>query len=73
MQFEEDLDLKIKEIMTPKEKLVTASLGVKMEEAKKTLHQYRIEKLPVVDSEGKVKGSYHHKRYNKDDPFPFCQ
>ena len=35
---------------------MTASLGVKMEEAKKTLHQYRIEKLPVVDSDGKLKG-----------------
>ena len=72
MQFEEDLNLKIKEIMTPKDKLVTASLGVKMEEAKKTLHQYRIEKLPVVDNEGKLKGLITIKDITKTIHFPFA-
>ncbi|MEC7184168.1 MAG: IMP dehydrogenase, partial [Bdellovibrionota bacterium] len=72
MQFEEDLDLRIKDIMTPKEKLVTASIGIKMEDAKKTLHRHRIEKLPVVDSGGKLKGLITIKDITKTIHFPFA-
>jgi IMP dehydrogenase len=70
MQFEENLDLKIKEIMTPKDKLVMALEGVKMSEAKKSLHQYRIEKLPVVDKEGRLKGLITIKDITKAIDFP---
>ena len=56
MQFEENLNLTVKDVMTPKENLVTASLGVEREEAKRLLHQYRIEKLPVVGPRGELKG-----------------
>src|SRR3989344_3877783 len=53
--FEEDWTKKITEVMTPKSKLVTAPFGIKLEEAKKILHQYRIEKLPLLEN-GTVKG-----------------
>ena len=53
--FETDYNKTIKEVMTPKEKLVTAIYGVGMEEAKRILHQHRIEKLPLLEN-GKVKG-----------------
>jgi len=53
--FENDLSKPIKEVMTPKERLITAEYGIDLEEAKKILHQHRIEKLPLM-SDGKVKG-----------------
>lgn len=48
LRYEEDLTRLIGDVMT-KENLVTAREGVTLEEAKKVLHQNRIEKLPVVD------------------------
>ncbi len=53
--FEEALDRSIREVMTPKEKLVTALYGISIEEAKKLLHKHRIEKLPLLEH-GKVRG-----------------
>ena len=53
--FEENLDRKISEVMTPKEKLITAEYGIYIEDAKKILHQYRIEKLPLL-KHGKLAG-----------------
>jgi len=45
---------KVSELMT--KDLVTVEKIVSMEEAKKILHEHKIEKLPIVDSEGKLKG-----------------
>ena len=53
--FEENQDKLITEVMTPKERLITAPYGVVLEEAKKLLHTHRIEKLPLLDN-GKVRG-----------------
>lgn len=53
--FETNLDRPIAEVMTPRERLVTASAGVDQETAKRILHQHRIEKLPLLDGE-KVTG-----------------
>jgi IMP dehydrogenase len=54
--FEEDLDRPVREVMTPRERLVTAPPGITMEEAKRVLHAHRIEKLPLVDSQGRLVG-----------------
>src|SRR5574344_625308 len=48
-------DTKVSEVMT-KDNLITAKIGTSLEEAKKILWQNRIEKLPIVDSEGHVVG-----------------
>ena len=40
-----------------KENLVTASVGTTLEEAEKILQKYKIEKLPLVDNDGVLKGS----------------
>ncbi len=56
MLFEQNLNLKVKDVMTKKEKLITTSNESDMEQAKKLLHLHRIEKLPVVDNKGKLKG-----------------
>lgn len=53
--FEDDLNQPITAVMTPKEDLVTAPYGLDLEEAKRILHQHRIEKLPLL-KEGMVKG-----------------
>ena len=53
--FETDMNKRISEVMTPKERLVTALYGIELDEAKKILHQHRIEKLPLLEN-GKVKG-----------------
>jgi IMP dehydrogenase len=55
LQFERDLEQPIHQAMT-KDKLVTAPVGTTLEEAERTLAQHRIEKLPVVDADGVLRG-----------------
>ncbi|HSH76025.1 MAG TPA: IMP dehydrogenase, partial [Longimicrobiales bacterium] len=55
LQFEADLTRAIEEVMTS-EGLVTVPVGTTLEEAQAILHEHRIEKLPVVDAEGGLKG-----------------
>src|SRR5256886_6922371 len=55
LQFERQLDRPIRDAMT-KDKLVTAPVGTDLDEAEKILAQHRIEKLPVVDERGVLKG-----------------
>jgi IMP dehydrogenase len=55
MQFETDFDRPIRDVMTS-EKLVTAPVGTSLDAAERVLHEHKIEKLPVVDDEGFLKG-----------------
>jgi IMP dehydrogenase len=55
LQFERDLDQPIHQAMT-RENLVTAPVGTTLEEAERILARHRIEKLPVVDAEGVLRG-----------------
>jgi IMP dehydrogenase len=55
LQFESELDLPIRDIMTS-EGLITAPVGTSLEEAERILHRERIEKLPVVDETGRLRG-----------------
>src|ERR1700751_1222797 len=55
LQFERELDRPIREAMT-KDRLVTAPVGTTLDEAEKILAKHRIEKLPVVDERGVLKG-----------------
>ncbi len=55
--FEENWDRLVCEVMTSRDRLITAPLGVSLDEAKRILHAHRIEKLPLLDpSSGKVAG-----------------
>ncbi len=55
LQFERNLDQPIREAMT-KDRLVTAPVGTTLDEAERILAKHRIEKLPVVDAAGVLKG-----------------
>jgi IMP dehydrogenase len=55
LQFERNLEQPIKDAMT-KEGLVTAPVGTDLDEAERILAKHRIEKLPVVDAKGVLKG-----------------
>ena len=55
LRFETDYSRKIGEVMTS-ENLVTAPVGTTLEEAKRILANHRIEKLPIVDADGMLRG-----------------
>jgi IMP dehydrogenase len=55
LQFERRMDRPIREAMT-REHLVTAPVGTTLDEAERILGEHRIEKLPVVDDEGVLRG-----------------
>ncbi len=54
--FEDDLSKKVSEIMTPAKDLITIEKAVSYEQAREILHRNRIEKLPIVDKDGTLKG-----------------
>ena len=55
LQFEPDRSQSVERVMT-REGLVTAPVGTTLDEAQSVLHRHRIEKLPVVDDEGRLSG-----------------
>ncbi|MEA2641100.1 MAG: dehydrogenase [Chloroflexota bacterium] len=69
IRFRTDPDELIGDLMT-REGLVTVPLGTTLEEAKEILHRHRIEKLPVVDEEGRLRGLITVKDIQKQIEFP---
>ena len=67
--FEEDYTKKISECMTS-EHLVTAKEGTTLEEAKQILARAKVEKLPIVDDEGNLKGLITIKDIEKQMKYP---
>ena len=51
-----NVDRPISQVMTPREKLVVASQDETLEEARRKLYEHRIEKLPLVDADGRLAG-----------------
>jgi IMP dehydrogenase len=68
IRFEKRLHLKIREVMTTD--LITAPEGTGLKEAIEILHEHRIEKLPVVDKDGRLKGLITIKDIEKARRFP---
>ena len=68
LRFEKRLHLKIREVMT--KDLITAPEGTGLKEAIEILHEHRIEKLPVVDKDGRLKGLITIKDIEKARRFP---
>ena len=69
MKFEDDMDQLIDNVMT-KENLVTAPEGTTLEEARQILRRHKIEKLPIVDSEFRLKGLITIKDIEKAQVYP---
>jgi IMP dehydrogenase len=70
LRFEKNLDYKVKQVMTPKKRLITVGDGTNLEEAKKLLHKYKIEKLPVVDKKFRLRGLITMKDIEKIEKYP---
>ncbi len=71
LRFEPNRKLKVKDLMTS-ENLITAPLGTNLEKAEKILQKYKIEKLPVVDRNGILKGLITFKDIMKKKKHPFA-
>ena len=69
LRFEDNLDQPIREFMTC-ENLVTVPVGTTLEDAREILHHRKIEKLPVVDERGYLKGLITVKDIQKKIQFP---
>ena len=69
LQFERELDRPLREAMT-KDKLVTAPENTTLDEAEKILAQHRIEKLPVVDKDFRLRGLITIKDIHKRRRYP---
>lgn len=69
IRFEEDMDRTVGEVMT-KDNLITVPVGTTLEQAKEILHKHKIEKLPVVDDNGKLMGLITVKDIQKRIQFP---
>ena len=70
MRFMSDYDVKINSVMTPKDKLVTAMAGTTLDEAKKILMASKVEKLPLIDKNGKLTGLVTIKDIEKSVKYP---
>ncbi|MGH3050731.1 MAG: IMP dehydrogenase, partial [Gaiellaceae bacterium] len=69
LRFESDVDQPVSALMTSRN-LVTAPIGTTLAEAEEILHRNKIEKLPVVDGEGRLRGLITVKDIQKKIEFP---
>jgi IMP dehydrogenase len=70
LRFEHDLKQRLSKVMTPRERLVTAPLGTDLKTAESILQKHRIEKLLLVDQDGKLAGLVTAKDILKRSLFP---
>lgn len=66
----EDYSLPVSQFMTQEDKLITARVGISAKEAKNILQKHRIEKLPLVDENGMLKGLLTVKDIQKARDYP---
>jgi len=69
MRFITDMSLRISDVMT-KAPLVTAKVGITLDEAAKVLQQHKVEKLPIVDENNVLQGLVTIKDIEKKERFP---
>ncbi len=69
MRFEKDFSKKVAEVMT-KMPLITAQPGITLEEAAEKMNEHKIEKLPIIDEEGRLKGLVTIKDIKKKIEYP---
>ncbi len=69
LKFLDDYNVKIREVMT-KEHLVTAPVGTTLKEAQEILRKHKIEKLPLIDKDGNLRGLITIKDIEKATQYP---
>ena len=69
LRFEKDFSKKVSEVMT-KMPLITAKPGITLEEAAEKMNEHKIEKLPIIDEEGHLKGLVTIKDIKKKIEYP---
>ena len=70
MRFMTDFNVPIAEVMTPEERLVTGPVGTTLAQAQEILAKHRIEKLPIVDEKGILRGLITIKDIEKASKYP---
>jgi IMP dehydrogenase len=71
LRFEDDAERPVTELMTSRD-LVTVPVGTTLEEARAALHRHKVEKLPVVDEGGVLKGLITVKDIQKRSQYPLA-
>ena len=56
LRFEENLDQPVRNIMTPREKLVTVKEGASLDEARSLMHRHRLERVLVINGDWELRG-----------------
>ncbi|MFV0519101.1 MAG: IMP dehydrogenase [Lachnospirales bacterium] len=69
LRFERDYKKKVYEVMT-RDNLITAKVGTTMEEARAILTEHKVEKLPIIDDDGYLKGLITTKDIQKSIKYP---
>ncbi len=72
VRFVTELSTPVKELMTPRERLVTVKEGANKEEVLSLLHKHRIEKILVVNDDFKLRGLITVKDINKSSDYPYA-
>ena len=72
LRFESNLNQPVKNVMTPRERLVTVQEGASKEEVMKLLHQHRLERLLVIDKQDHLKGLITVKDIQKSSDHPLA-
>ena len=70
LRFEENLDQPVKNVMTPRDRLVTVKEGADKDEIMRLLHQHRLERLLVIDKNDTLKGLITVKDIQKSSDHP---
>lgn len=72
IRFESNMTTKVRNLMTPKEKLVTVKEGANKEEVRRLLHKHRIEKVLIVNDTFQLKGMMTVKDIEKAKAYPLA-
>lgn len=70
LKYRNNHTFKVSEVMTGRDKLVTAPIGITLDEAKEILMNHRIEKLPLIDENGVLRGLITIKDIDKTMSYP---
>ena len=70
LRFETRYDQPVREIMTPRERLITVKEGAGHEEAKRLLNKHKLERLLIIDDQDRLKGLITVKDITKQTSFP---